>query len=419
MSFVPGDSGELAKPHLKAALAVADRLPAREALLVRALSARVEGRTDEALRIYEQLLAGAPEDAELLSAASDLYWQLRDWASAARYLEKLVAVEPDADDPLGNLIDALGRSNRADALRALLARLETQGPRRARAVVEANAWLGQHDAAVRAARRAAEQRGDSELDTLRYALQAAGEFVEMESVARREAAARPIPVVRYHVDMALAAQGRVTEARRWTEETAKLLVNSEYGAIMHRQAMIEAATGDSLRVWRCAAKAFALEPRYSADLAVPLMLLGDAPHAEELARGLVPGSAAEEQYRALRAWRSGDAASAAASLARAEALDPWPNDGIAPAYLLAEVSASIGDDVGTLAAIGRFQRLPADRIWRAWAYPRALYLAATAHRRLGDREAARREVGRLIGLLSHADPTVSLLKQARSLQARL
>ena len=125
------------------------------------------------------------------------------------------------------------------------------------------------------------------------------------------------------------------------------------------------------------------------------------------------------QYEALRTWRAGDAGEALARLAAAEAQDPWPTVGMAPAYLQAEVAASIGDDIATLAAVERFRRLPPDRIWRAWGYARAQYLAARAYARLGDRDQAQQELARLLKLLAHADPDVQLVKQARELQREL
>lgn len=415
LKFLLGDSGELARPHLQAALGASERLPVRESQLVRALAARVDRRSDEALRIYDQLLAASPEDPTLLLATSDLYQERGEWPAAARYLQKLVAVEPDADEPISSLVGALGRSNRAEEIRALLPQLEAE-PRRARILVEAYVWLGRQAEAVKVARRAVAERGDQELDTLRYALAAAGEYVEAEQVARREIDRTPEAWRR--VASALTAQGRLTEALR-LQPGAEHLTSVDLAQAPFRQAMVEAATWNAQRVWPHAAQAFAVDPRYSADLSVVLLLLDDRAHAEQLGQALDPDSTAALQYQALRKWRDGDAVGAAALLARAETQDPWPVSGLAPAYLLAEICASLGDDVGTLAAMERFRRLPADRVWRAWAYPRGLLLAAAAHARLGDRELAREELDRLLSLQSRADPMVPFPKQARAIRARL
>jgi len=422
MSFLPGQSGEAAAPHLQAAIGALARLPAREAALVRALSARIEGRRGDALRIYDELLAATPEDPQLLEAAADVNREAVDWPSAVRYLQKLDAVEGDADPPLDYLIEALGRSNEQDALRALAARLEPLGPRKGLQRVKVFVWLGEPSAAVEEARRAVAELGDAQIDTLRYALQAAGDFVEAEAVARREVAALPAAqAVRYRVDMALTAQGRVTEALRWLDETIQSTASLAVDAIgaHYRQAQIAAATGSAERSWRYAASVLARAPKDAAQLAVLFELLGDTRHADQLAQSLEPGSPADRQVQALRAWRAGDAAGALATLAREEERDPWPNEGIAPSYLMAEIEAAVGDDVDTLAAVERFQRLPPDRIWRAWAYPRSMYLSAVAHAHLGERDAARREVDRLLALLARADADVPLARQARALRREL
>jgi tetratricopeptide (TPR) repeat protein len=421
LSFLPGDTGQWAQGHLQAALEASSRLPAREAALVRALSARVEGRRDEALRIYDQLLSANPEDPELLTALASLRFEQRDWSSATRYLEKLVAVQPEEEGPLLDLILALGRSNRSDSLRALVVDLERQGSRRARPLVQAYGWLGDHEAAIRVARKAVQELGDTQLDSLRYALLTAGEFKEAEEVGRRQLAIEPSRLTRYLVDGALAGQGRLTEALLWVGETETLTARgtSSSEGLLYRQAMIAAGTWKAERVWRYASLLQAIAPSRAAQLAVVFALLGDLPHADALAADLDRATPEGEQYEALRAWRQGDPGGALARLARAESQDPWPVIGLAPAYLMAEISAAGGDDIGTLAAVERFHRLPPDRIWRAWAYPRSLYLSAVAHRRLGQLDAARRELGRLLVLYARADPGVELLKQARALHVQL
>jgi tetratricopeptide (TPR) repeat protein len=420
LEFLPGATGEESKPHLRAALEGLSRLPKREATLVQALSARVEGRKGDAVRLYDELLAISPEDPEALAGAAAVHAELSEWSSAARYLEKLVAVRPEDDGPIDSLIGALGRTNRLEALGEMRARLEADGAGRARLLVDTHVWLGDPAAAVRVARDAVRERGKEELGTLRYALQAAGEYREMEVVAREEVAADPGSLLtRYHVDMALTAQGRVTEALRWLEETMRRAPAQYREDNAYRRAMIAAASGDPDRVWRYAAPAHGAGRRSTAPVALVFMLMGDLKRAEELAASLDPGSPEEVQYQALRAWREGDAAAALAQLDQAEDQDPWPISGLSPTYLAAEVAASADDHVTVLARVGRFQRLPPNRIWRAWAYPRSLYLAARAHARLGDRDAARRELDRLLVLLARADQDVVLLKQARSLRSEL
>jgi tetratricopeptide (TPR) repeat protein len=420
LNFIQGDSGEAARPHVSAAARGADRLPEKEATLVRALAARLDGKLDEALQGYDALLAAEPEDPQILAAASELQIQRSDWGAALKYLEKLVAVVPDEDTALLSLIEADGRLNRTAELSALLERLRAERPRRTRPVVEAAVWLGRHDEAVEAARRGVSERGASELGTLWFALYAAGHLKEMEKVAHGELEARPGDwTARNHLELTLACQGRVGEALRYAMEGAPLRPQATWGQSAHRQAMFAVATGDRELVWRHAARAFALDPGFSSDLAVVLALMGDATRAEPLARRLKSGSVAEAEYRALQAWRGGDVAGALAQLTAAEVRDPYPVDGIAPAYLIAEVSAAAGDDLSTLTSVSRFQRLPPRGTWRAWAYPRSLILAATAHLRVGDRATARRELEQALQVLERADPSLPMVKQARELRSKL
>jgi hypothetical protein len=133
----------------------------------------------------------------------------------------------------------------------------------------------------------------------------------------------------------------------------------------------------------------------------------------------VPGSAAAEEYASLAAWRRGDPAGAAARLAALEERDPWPATGLVPAFLLAEVSAASGDARGTIAAVERYRALWPRAVWRGWAAPRATYLAAWAHARLGERELARSELQPLLSLISHADRDFPLLRDVRALSARI
>ena len=417
--FLPGDSGEEARPHLQAAMDGIDRLPEREAKLLRALSERIEGRPQEALKLYDELLLTPPDDAEVLALASEVEVESGDWASAAGYLEREVAVVPDQEYPVLVLIEALGRQGEAEKLEALLNHIRAARPLRWRAVVEASLWLGERDAALEAARSAVAERGDAELSTLSYVLKALGEYGELEKVARRSLKAQPQSAsASRDLEFALIGQGRIIEALRDSEANEAQRTTSSVPMLALRRAMFVAATRDPARVWPYAASALALD-RTGADLAVVLALLGDLPHADRLAKDLLPGSNAEVQYRALKSLLNGDAGTAKALLEGLEAKEPWPIDGLAPSYLLAEVSAKEGDDAATLSAISRFDRLPADRIWRAWAYPRLLYLSAAAHLRLGDKDLAREELDRLLAILSRGDRTFLLLAQARSLKRAL
>ncbi len=418
---VGGSNPERYRPYLDAALQAVSRLPRREATLVRALGARLEGKFTEAQRLYDEVLSAAPEDAQALQAASDLEIVRSDWRGALGYLEKLVMLTPGQEDPLESLVETLGRLGKRDDLRTLLKKLESSPDafNQSRAIVQGRLWLGEQQAALDFARRAVALRGDAEFPTLRLALSGAGKFEELADVAEREAIATADPWQRNHTAVALAAQGRVREALQIVDEVAPQLPPEEAVWRFRQRVFLLTVRWDAGVLLRDTARANATLPEYSAQVAIVLALLGDLRHAATSARSLSPGSVEQLEYAALVAWRSGDVDGALAQLDAAEARDAWPVDGLPPAYLIAEVSAASGLDSETLAALERFRNLPPRGFWRAFAYPRSLFLAAQAHARLGEREAARRDIDALLTLWKRADPDLSLLRQARALRAGL
>jgi tetratricopeptide (TPR) repeat protein len=420
INFLRGDSGEQARPHLERALRASDRFPAREGKLLSALSLRIDGRADQAQRTYDGLLASDPDDEEVLGQVSVLLADGGDWDAALRYIEKWAAVAPEEELAQTFLVEALGRLDRAAELEAMIARL-MQLPRRPWGlIVEAHIWAGDAAGALAAARTALAAEGDAARTTLCWALLAHGSYPEAERQARKlMEQVQGSSVGQRFVESALVGQGRIDAALRWVDSTAQGMPRAGETRRAFRLAVDAMGAWQPSRAWPLAERVAALDPVYAADLAVPLLLMGDRVHADQLARHLQPGAFAFEEYRALVAWRAGDPASAIAILTRLEVRDPWPLYGLAPAYLLAEISAEVGDDLGTLAAAARFQRLPADRAWRAWAYTRSLFLVARAHARRGDREQARRELDQLLELLARSDRGLPIRTEALSLRMKL
>ena len=410
------------RPYLEAALQAVNRLPAREAALVRALAARLSGRYAEAQRLYDDVLSASPEDVPALQAAADLEIAREDWRNALGYLEKLMVLVPAQEEPLLNLVEALGRLGRRDELRALVGRFESAPDAldRSRGVVQGHLWLGEHRAALEFARRAVAQRGDSELPTLSLALSAAGEFEELVEVAERAAIAAKDPWLRNHAAVALAAQGRVREALEVNAWVRLRVVAEEAVYSFRERAHLNTVRWDAGVLLRDALRAHSVERGPGRPGCPGPRAPRGPPACRSLGRSLSDGSMEQREYAALVAWRRGDVDGALAQLAALEARDVWPVWGLPPAYLIAEVSAAAGLDSETLAAVERFRNLPPRGFWRAFAYPRSLFLAAQAHARLGDREAARREIDALLrALWKKADPDLSLLRQARALRARL
>jgi tetratricopeptide (TPR) repeat protein/TolB-like protein len=406
--------------HMAAAVRYADRVPPKEARLIRAWEAHVGGRDDEALRLYGEVLADYPDDAQAVTLSGEFEFHKDEWAASVPFFEKALAVNPNAELPLEHLVDALAVLRRNDDLARLFARLEAEPASGARthAMIRVLAWRGEVEAAIRLARRAVETgSGPAAVHDLAVALSAAGSYAEVEAVARARLAEAPGDAESLlRLATALRAQGRRREGMRVVEELAGQ-PRSPHGPQL--RALYLAGDGDASAVWREAAKASAITPANNGLFAVLVAFAGDVRHAGELAKDLPIGSTAREEYEALLAWREGDAVRAAAKLAPLELRDPWPALALPPAYLLAEVASDAGDAREAAAAAARFRALLPRGLWRGWAYPRSLYLSAVAHESLGEREAAREHVGRLLALWSNADEGEPLLEQARALRAKL
>jgi hypothetical protein len=252
---------------------------------------------------------------------------------------------------------------------------------------------------------------------LSVALAAAGDYAQAEAQLTRRLAETPGDAdTLLRLAAALRAQGRRREGLRLVEELAGR-PRSPHGPQL--RAIYLAGDADAGVVWREAAKASAITPANDGLLAVLVAIAGDVRRAAELAEGLPRGSTAREEYEALALWRGGDAARAAAKLAALELRDPWPSSALPPAYLLAEVASASGDAREAAAAASRFRALLPRGLWRGWAYPRSLYVSALAHERLGERDAARADLQRLLALLSGADEDLPLLAAARALHRTL
>jgi eukaryotic-like serine/threonine-protein kinase len=423
-----GASPESWRPHVDAALRSVDRLPAHEAVLVRALAARHGGRFDEAARLYDRAIAEAPDEPATLVAAADLEIARGEWGAALRYLEKLVGLEPVAEEPIMQLLDALGRLGRREDLRDLGAAISTEShsPRRSQALVVGSLWLGDPERALAHAREAVAERGQAEARLLRLAATTAGDFGTAEAQARVEASANGgAPRYALNVARALVGQGRVADALRTLDEAAARGLQLSRGAAHAEQeagyrftrAMLLAARWDAAAVAREAVRAAALDGVTRGALATTLAVLGDGAGSA----ALVPDATGRvgEVLGALRTARAGDTSTALARLAVVEASDPAPVLDLPPSYLAAEIASAAGEHREALAAVARFRRLPAYGTGYGWVYLRSVLIAARAHHALGDDASARREVDRLLAMLAHADRDLPLLRDAKSLRASL
>ncbi|HET9552201.1 MAG TPA: protein kinase [Anaeromyxobacteraceae bacterium] len=420
-------TGGLAQPELKAhmdgALRSIARLSRRDAGVVLAWKAHLDGKDDEALAGYTQLLAEYPDDRHVTYLAGDLLFHKSDFAGAIPYFLKVLELDPAAEWPLDHLARALASTGRWRELRALVEQVDALPPTaaRRRAAVRALVWLGEPEQAVARARQHLANGGGA---PARYdlfgALIATGAYVEADKIAVELDAAGPRnPSVAFRRLQTLCAQGRFTDAKRLLHELSRVIDGLLPEELARIGSMVAAGEGNVRLLGEEAARAVRLKAREAGDALVLLALFGDPVRARELAAALPRGSMAEQQVEALAVWRRGDAGAAAAALTLLEQRDPWPEDGIAPSYLLAELNAATGRPEEVVAAVERFHRMWPRTIWRGWAWSRSLLLAARAEERLGRREEALAAVERLLAVLRRADEGLPLLRDARHLRERL
>ncbi len=406
--------------HAEAALRYIDRVPPKEGDLIRAWKAHLDGRDDDALAAYARVLERFPDDPQALFLSGHLYFQRGEMSAAIPFFQKLLALDPAAEWPLDYLVTALGVERRRSELAQLLARLEA-GPRTAavwHALVRAHGWLGDPGQSIEVAQRAVEASSTpAARSDLATALSAGGRFAEAEEVLRRLVNDDPSDLLaRRWLAVALRAQGRRAEALRVIGDAERAIVDTTHP---YARAYLIAGDGDVQALWREAARSDALQPDSAATLAVLLALAGDLAHARTLAGAAAPGSAAAVEYDAIVAWREGDASAALAKLAALEASAPWPQQGLPPAYLVAEIALDAGDPAEAAGAAERYRALWPRGVWRGWAYPRSLYLSAIALHRTGDAAGARDAAGRLRDLLRRADHGEPLVAALRRLDGSL
>jgi tetratricopeptide (TPR) repeat protein len=217
----------------------------------------------------------------------------------------------------------------------------------------------------------------------------------------------------------LAAQGRFAEAWRRLHELPRSIGGLGPGELAYLRVQLAAGSGEVARLGDAAVEAVRLRPEAAGAPLVLLALAGDPALALKLGAGLDRTGVAGLELEAVAGWRRGQRAEAIATVARLEQRSPWPEDAIAPAYLLAELHADGGEPSEVVAAAERFQRSWPAGVWRGWAWTRSLLLSAEASARLGRTEEARATTDRALALLRRADPGLRLLADLRALRDRL
>jgi predicted Zn-dependent protease len=208
---------------------------------------------------------------------------------------------------------------------------------------------------------------------------------------------------------------------RWTAVQAELEPEGDPNDAWYHATLAEmlAGSGDASLVEREALRILELDRGLATNLSVLLAYIGDLPAAERFARYLPPGSPRESAYRAVVRWRSGDAVGAVGSLREVVAVSPLSTDPNIPPplLLLGEALADAGRDAEAVEVLRRYRDTPA--MYPTWFWPRSEWLMARSLERVGQREAARETLSRVLQLWGAADASQPGLAEARELAARL
>ena len=419
---------------MRSALANAGSLPVKERTLVEAWKAHMEGRNDEAHGIYRRAVDAFPQDTEVLFLAARLYYAEQRWEEAAPLLRRAVALAPNWDTARDYLFDSLYYSGLFDELQ-VLARTWTEKSPSSLAFAnlsEALGIAGRLDESIAAGRRATEM-DDRRFSRIAWgdALVLAERFEEAEAVYRpltdASRAEDPAGIGKIVLAGALAYQGRRREALAvvesmppdpdWKYAFRDIQRMNIFFCVACRPPASEfqrlvtslTASADPRRIWG---------PNY-------LAFHGDADGAEKFMAQLLAGPRARENvqagdpddairsYQANLAWRRGDKTRA---LAEATALwrrgPRWSRP--AALYFLIVFAQDEGRDADLIALVNTLARTPSN-LWRAAAYPEAIYWAALAHERLGEPEKARARIEKLLAMWKRADLNLPLLAEARTL----
>jgi hypothetical protein len=424
-----GGSREEQRVATEAAVRHIERVPGKERRLIRAWASHFEGRDEEALQELTRLVESNPQDEEGIYEAGDLLFHRSEFERAAPWFERQVHLDPALAHGWGleHLAHSLGALGRVDDLRRL-ADGWSRGPGNAvnlHALATALAWLGDLPGAARAAGREAEAGGGlSALEDQAYVGIMAGDYDRVRAgVEPLAAPGSPAPVIGW---LALAAldgyQGRRAAGRARLEAMARELGPAGQDALV-RGMRIQYLAGDGVGPALSAEVEglLALDPEAAAVHAPLLAWLGETDLAARLAPHLRPGSPRQRTYEALALWNGGRREEALWRLRDVARTSPYDVDfGLAPAFLVADLSARAGDDAAAVEAWRRFRALYIPTaMWRSWAHARGLVGEAESLARLGRTDEAQEALHAFAAEWKNPDPGQPLQARAVALDGRL
>ena len=358
----------------------------------------------EQVAALDRVIEAWPEDPRAwVLAGQQLMWERADLVAARPYLERAIALAPLAETHAIEFLLFLGRYDEA----VTRARRWTEAAPAARSfrwLAEAHRHRGEVAPALQAARQAL---------ALPDPLLNAAVFLDADALDEVE---RFLATQNGGRSRWYAARGRVREALALHQLPKNPAWFDRLGHHVGR-AQMHLPSGDVEALMR------ELEGMLRAGSTVyhcetwALALMGDLDRAESLA---FYGASDARQVcagitLAIVDWKRGDPERALRALARYQ---------LAVAdYYRGEIFAGQGRH---REAVERFRQYRLHRglqfyegFYDWWNFPRSLYLEAVSLEALGEREAARALVGRLLHLWERADPGYPLLAEARALERRL
>jgi tetratricopeptide (TPR) repeat protein len=385
-----------------------DRVTPRERGLVEALEAGVRFDFNRELELFDRLIAEWPEWVEGYRRAGDIVAiQLGERARARPYLEKLLALGALGPGEAVNTLLSLGRLDEA-LERARRWSEQDPGPSSLVALSHVHRRRGEASQALEAARRAVEAGAPSPWFLWT--------FLEADAIDEVQAsvgtAKRLKPIL-----LAMLGQRKAALQAYDGRKPPPTVSLYQQAYFENMRGEILTGNGDLPGVRRQVQTLLALGSPTTSCFPLTLAWLGDLEGADRLDAlwPMIDGrTPCRRLYRVLRAWRTGDHATALRLL-----------DGFswgASDFYRGEILLDAGRPREAAEAFVAYRREPAsfDGEWFAtFGIPRSLYLEALAHQRLGERDEARRLLARLFHLWERADPGLPTLADARALQGTL
>jgi len=428
---------------IEAAMRHGGRVPAKERQLIMGWDARLNGRNEEAERIYARAAAAYPDDKQVSFMAGEHLIHWGKFAESLPHFERAVALDPTWEWARFHVVDdllALGRFGEAldRAQRWVHEKPDSDTWRWLSRALTAS---GKFSEAAEAGRRSmGEHSGPWNFPDYWSRLAIVDALLRLERFSDAEEVLHPVVAGSapasdrarglYALAEVLSYQGRRREALRVIDS-----LQFEGASVENRLGLrIQQFLGSGMPIRREVQEALRAGIP-GGQLATWTAMSGDLPGAARLAEGLESGSPERELYEAVASWRHGDRPGARGRFS-ALATQPALDYAAFALFALGEISVEEGRDAeavsfleafaGTPVVSWRWGVPPAEVYrwffagsFRSWAYPRSLYLVAVSQDRLGRREEARAAAGRLISIWSKADPDLPLLSEARALCRKL